>query len=219
MKKAIWILLVFIGLSSTLQSQHDSLPPRKETRLSALYITYTPFSLIRRFSFFAESRDVNSSITAFLSNGIGSVMAWRVYDIKAKNIPSDFKGGLFAFIFEPTEIISIYAFRGLYMLPLPEKKLRIGFEAGPALVRYEKAVFYKVSDPTNGWGPNYDYYLKPILNYGASFKFKFEYDFTRYFGLEYSMAVNYSPYDIDVIPDLGINIGFVRKKIKPSTLH
>ena len=116
----------------------------------------------------------------------------------------------------PGDQLSVFSLCVIKEFPFPNnKRIRLGLEAGPSLVKYEKV---EQIDRYYGWfGPYYKAQTSDHSSGGLSLRAKLEFPLTLAFGLEVALYSNINKYKSYVGFEFYLTLGKVRGRIKPKS--
>ena len=160
--------------------------------------------------------------TAILSNDWGLGFSVKRADYKAKNLPATYSGGLEIFgdntphdHMEFNSLVLIRQFR------MPNRRMRLGLEAGPAWVRSITKDFVPVSPRPGSWfdyGPNYETSNSYKENIGLSLRARMAIPLARIMSAEFALFGNINSIKSVAGAEICLNFGRIRNK-KNQPVH
>jgi hypothetical protein len=108
---------------------------------------------------------------------------------RSLNVPSDYEEGGLRFN-TPMDYLDVMAFNFVKLIPIPQKSVRFGFEAGPSWVRWNVAEFEPNPNYDPDWPfPQYKYFKSHVVknSIGLSLAAKTEFQPSKFFGIGLSV--------------------------------
>jgi hypothetical protein len=131
--------------------------------------------------------DLSFTITS--ANYLGGSINLLFGMARSKNVPSDYKeGGLR--VMTPMDYLDVLAFNFVKQIPIPQRSVRFGFEAGPSWVRWNNAEFDLNPNYDPDWPlPQYKYLKSHVVKntIGLSLAAKTEFQPLEFFGIGLSV--------------------------------
>ncbi|MFN0216152.1 MAG: hypothetical protein ACKVT2_17985 [Saprospiraceae bacterium] len=121
---------------------------------------------------------------AYHSNGWGAVLTLNAIWTNAKNQPSDFSPGLRFYNDNLKDKVFLSAVRVLKLIPTESKRLKFGWEAGPAWVQTITLNNFERITSNALFSTNYSYTSDKKNAIGLSFRGKIEFSLSRWLNVE-----------------------------------
>lgn len=210
-KKWILILIIFpLLMTGSAWAQKEGSPDTK-LEFPPLYLSVGA----------GYAKDFKTSIGAsgnlILYKGWGIGVGIKAVNISCIYLPADFHAGvqrLWLFTWDVNAPVDNTIFTSLYIIkefPTKTKRIRLGVEAGPGLVRLNTHEFTKFT-PTERYTSNYTYadITKKAVGLSVRLKAKFEFPDIRIFGCEVALFSSLNPYKNLYGAEFCCNLGWVR---------
>lgn len=167
--------------------------------------------------FFVDPMTGTLGITAFTCSGFGLAVHKRALTFVSRHLPDDYDKGS-SWGGRPTEKVRIYALSAVWKYqPFKTPLLRLGVEAGPALLKYWRSSFTPQPVTTSGgfvWtshSSNYSHQLYETRSVGLNLAVRAEAPLSRGFGFEYSLWSHLNRECTLMGGEFSLTVGVVRR--------
>ena len=208
MRKEIFffLLMIFSLLSGTICSQTDG--PDINKSKSTIWYFGAGLGACTKGGVFEYS------FTVATANYWGGSINFRTNLSKSDNVPSDYYDDELRVV-APKDYLTIVSFNFLKKFPTSKQNIRIGFETGPAWIRYNLAEFeynpnYSPDDESDNWGvPEYLYNKshEATSKFGFSLTGRTEFVFKKSFSLDLGLYTVINGFQSIVGLNVCINLG------------
>jgi hypothetical protein len=157
---------------------------------------------------------LGAGATTILSNNWGIAADFQYYRIRAAELPSDYRTGLFLFGDGiPKDQVQAISLRLDREFPSRTPFLRFGMEAGPSLVLYQRCHFTRDPNP-DFLSSNYITTNSHQASAGFSIRVKSEVLFTWFLGMEFAVVSTINPFESYAGIELGLVFGLLRQQAR-----
>lgn len=169
----------------------------------------------------APSASVGASLTGINEEGYGLTFNIKPYHFEAVNLPPDYRSGFCIDLFpgknsdcKPNDRALTYNLGFLKEFNTNTIFVRYAFEAGPSLIRYAKKSFTPKTKTI--LSSNYDVRESADHYIGLYVRAKFEFPFTKVFGMELAGVAIINSVKPFYGVDCFINLGYLRERIEKT---